>query len=238
MKIGMFDSGIGGITVLKKLLEDNIEREYLYYADTINLPYGEKTKEELIDIGKNIIKFFEEKKVDLIIIACGTCSSLVDEYRKYTDIKIIDVITPTIEFIKDKYKTIGLLATESTINNKIFETKLNENNIIVEPIACPDFVPYIEGLTDTKPDMTKLNKLKDSEAIILGCTHYPLLKEEIFNYTKLPIIEMGIGISNLIKEEKSTNKHITVYVSKSTSDLESRIENLLDKDVDIVNLDM
>ena len=123
MKIGMFDSGIGGITVLNKLLEDNIEREYLYYADTINLPYGEKTKEELIDIGKNIIKFFEEKEVDLIIIACGTCSSLVDEYRKYTDIKIIDVITPTIEFIKDKYKTIGLLATESTINNKIFETK-------------------------------------------------------------------------------------------------------------------
>lgn len=237
MRIGVFDSGIGGITVLKKIVKKYPNVEYLYYADTLNLPYGEKTKEELISIGKNIIEFFESEKVDLIVIACGTCSSLIDEYRKTTSLPIYDVIEPTVEYIKDKYKTIGLLATSSTIENGIFQKKLEDNGLIVEPIACPDFVPYIEKITDIEPDMTKLDQIKKSEAIILGCTHYPLIKDKIKEYINLPIIEMGSCLTSLISPENDVSGHITVYVSKTTPSLEARIEELLGIDVDIINLD-
>lgn len=228
MRIGIFDSGIGGLTVLKQLIKENKKAEYIYYADTKNLPYGEKSTEELITIGSNIIKFFEEKNVDIIIIACGTCSSLIDEYKKITNIKILDVITSTISFIKEKYKNVALLATKATINKGIFQEKLESKGINVKAISCPTFVPYIEGLTTNKPNYIPLITLKEEgvEAIILGCTHYPYLKEEIEQASNLSTIEMGINILDEVECVDQTTE-IKIYVSKYINSIEERITSML-----------
>lgn len=239
MRIGIFDSGIGGLTVLKRILNVYSNTEYLYYADTKNLPYGGKTQEELIEIGKNIISFFENNGVDTIVIACGTCSSLVDEYRKITNIPIFDVITPTVQYVKDKYKSVALLATEATIENGTFQKELENEGIKVKTIACPSFVPYIEGLSKVEPDYSPLLNLREEgiDGIILGCTHYPYLSEIIEDISGLPTIDMGKCITKLIEVDNSNNKSVTVYVSKTTPGLEEIIESIIEFDVDIVNLD-
>ena len=147
--IGVFDSGVGGLSVFSQLVKLLPDENYIYFGDTINLPYGSKTKEELIDISTQIIRFFEEKQVDKIVIACGTCSSISDELRKITRIPIIDIITPTVEYSKDKYKYVSLIATESTIKNGIFQKQLEQAGIKVKTIGCPSFVPFIEKQSKT-----------------------------------------------------------------------------------------
>ena len=101
MKIGMFDSGLGGLTVLKEFVKKYPNNIYIYYGDTKNIPYGDKTKQELIKLIREIITFFEKEKVDMIIIACGTISSMcLNEIRQMTNILIYDVISPTIEYLQ------------------------------------------------------------------------------------------------------------------------------------------
>ena len=107
MRIGMFDSGVGGLTVLKSFIKYHPNNEYFYYGDTLNVPYGDKTKEELIELSKKIIKYLENKKVDIIIIACGTISSNVyDDLTKITNIPIYSIIKETINYA---YTTINTL---------------------------------------------------------------------------------------------------------------------------------
>lgn len=232
MKIGIFDSGIGGLNVLKELMEKYPKIEYIYFGDTINLPYGSKSKEELIEFGIRIIRFFEEQHVDKIVIACGTCSSLVEEYKKYTKIPLIDVITPTIEYVKKNYHKVALLATSATIQNRNFEKKLLQENIQVYPLSCPSFVPYLEGLSETLNIEEELKPLqnKDYEAVILGCTHYPLLKRKIEQNLHVPTIDMGKVLSEKIKLEEWKPK-LTVYMSKVTPLLEKNTNRILEREI-------
>lgn len=237
MKIGIFDSGLGGLCVLKEMIRKYPNVQYIYYGDTFYLPYGSKTKEELIRLGMRIIRFFEEQKVDQIIIACGTCSSLVEEYRKMTTIPIYDVITYTLSYIKENYHEVALLATESTIQNGIFEKRLKENGIISYPMSCPSFVPYLEGMIESENfcvdyDLEKL-KEKKFEVAILGCTHYPLLKKEIENYLKVPTIDMGVCLASTIKIEKSVPFSLTIYMSKITKTIEKNTCDILNLDIKI-----
>lgn len=235
MKVGVFDSGIGGLNVLKELMSNYPNIEYLYYGDTFYLPYGEKSKEELIKLGVRIIRFFEENHVDRIVIACGTCSSLVDEYQKYTRIPIDNVIDPTVEYVKKNYQKVALLATPATIKNGIFERKLKQEGIEVYPLGCPSFVPYLEGLSeilDIKKELSPLQN-KEYEAVILGCTHYPLLKKEIEKSLSVPTVDMGKVLSEKIKLEESTYS-LTVYMSKVTPLLEQNVNQILEKDVSLI----
>ena len=123
MKIGIFDSGIGGLTVLAELIKKYPNNKYYYFGDNINAPYGTKSKEELLKLSNKIINFLNKKDVDLIIVACGTISSNVfDKLPK--DIKIYDVISPTIDYINNSnYETIGLIGTKMTIKSKTFEKR-------------------------------------------------------------------------------------------------------------------
>ena len=111
MKIGLFDSGIGGLNVLKEFINKYPSNHYIYYGDTLNVPYGEKSKEELLNLSSKIIEFFEEKQVSLIIIACGTVSSTcLEELRKKTAIPIFDIISPTINYLKrEKWEYVGII---------------------------------------------------------------------------------------------------------------------------------
>ena len=144
MRVGIFDSGIGGLTVLKTLINKYPKNDYIYYGDTLNLPYGSKSIKDLEELSSNDIEFLISKKVDIIIIACGTISSNCLSYlkNKYR-IPIYDIINPTINYLNNtKYKNIGIIATERTIDSHIFKNNLNKN---VFEIKTPTLVPLIEN---------------------------------------------------------------------------------------------
>ena len=131
MRVGLFDSGIGGLTVLKKLIDKYPNNEYIYFGDTLNMPYGSKNIEELKELASHNVEFLISKNVDIIIIACGTVSSnCLDYLRENYNIPIIDIISPTIEYLSNsKYNNIGIIATEATINSHIFKNRLKDKKI-------------------------------------------------------------------------------------------------------------
>ncbi len=237
MKIGIFDSGIGGINVLKAVMKKYPNQEYIYFGDTIHLPYGDKTKEQLMEFGTNIIRFFEEQQVDMIIIACGTCSGMVEEYQRKTDIPIYDIITPTVAYVKSHYQSVALLATGTTIEKGVFESKLVKNGVQVSPLACPHFVPYLEGLNDQELNMDlELKSLKNKcyEAVILGCTHYPLLQKEIEQCLNVVSVDPGVCLANSISLENGDCSLLTIYMSALTSTLQSNVDRMLGQKTELI----
>lgn len=218
--IGIFDSGLGGLTVLKELKMILPNESFIYFGDTAHLPYGAKSKETIIKYSHQICKFLIKKKVKLIIVACNTASALaIETLEKYINIPIINVIDPCIQHaIKTtKKKSIGIIGTQATINSKAYDIKLNQlnNDLDITTQACPLFVPIIEeGLTNHQ--ITKnicelyLNKQKFSEidVLILGCTHYPLLIETIKKHIskKIIIIDSANIVAIFVKKFLHNNK--------------------------------
>jgi len=225
MRVGVFDSGIGGLTVLKKLMDKYPNNDYIYFGDTINVPYGEKDINTLYNLSSKIVEFFIEKKVDLIVIACGTVSSsCYIKLKSNYNIDIIDIITPTIKYIKDNdFKDIGVIATTRTINSHIFKNSLN---IPVYEEACSEFVDLIE---DNKFDLIDVNKhIKNikSNTIIFGCTHYPLIKDKI----NRNCIDMA---DNIILNENNGNSSIILYFSKINDKVLDNINRIMNKEVKV-----
>ena len=238
MKIGVFDSGIGGLTVLKKLIYKYPNNEYIYFGDTKNIPYGNKSKEELEILSNKIINFLIKKEVDIIVIACGTVSSnLSNVLKEKYDLPIIDIISPTINYINNSiYNKIGILATNSTINSKIFSKKLNKD--VIE-VACIEFVPLIESNRLEKLDRyidIYLNKLKDRELIVLGCTHYPIIREKINNYFngKIKLLDMSDCLPNVFTNNSA--QKISLYFTKIDDVLLNNIKEILNIENYSVNI--
>ncbi len=219
MRIGLCDSGLGGLAVLKELKLKYPNNDYIYIGDNQNLPYGNKSKEELTKLGQNLIDFLNEKKVDLIIIACGTLSSNVLE-KLISKVKIIDIISPTIEHINQKIKKkVTVFATEATINTHIFKNQLIYG---CTEIACPEFVPMIENNCINKNVI--INKIPNKDPIVLGCTHYGIIEKLIPNKT----INMGKLIN--LKENKGTSK-IDIYFTKIDDKLMENVKKIIDGEV-------
>ena len=239
MKIGVFDSGIGGLTVLKEIINRYPKGNYLYYGDTLHLPYGEKITEQLLEYSQQIIDFFLEQQVDKIVIACGTVSSTIyQELKAKYDIEFINVIDATVEAIYErKLDSLAVLATSRTIESHIFSNKLDYTKIL--EVACPKFVPYIEQGLGKKEEMIKeyLEPLKQQNIkhIILGCTHYPLLQEDIQNYFEYPVqcYNMGTFVASTItiKEEEY---RLTLYFSKIDKKLKENIDRILSIDYEMI----
>lgn len=236
MRIGVFDSGLGGIAILKDLIKYKPNNEYIYFGDTINLPYGEKTKEQLKEYADKIIKFLKEKEVDLIIIACGTISSnIYEEIKDKYNIPIYDIINPICNFLEHKCDNVLLLATSMTIKSKVFKDKLELKNIKVYDKECPMFVPIIEGKEE---DINKyideyLNEYrnKNIDLIIPGCTHYPLISKELENYLDVPVLDIGYIIASSL-DIKDSKKGIEIYFSKIDESLKENVKKIIG-DIDI-----
>ena len=143
--IGMFDSGVGGLTVLKEYLKLMPNENYIYYADTKHLPYGEKTREQIISYAEEIVEFFISKNVKAIVIACGTVSSLAYEHlkEKYS-VPIFDIITPTASTISAL--NVGVIATAGSIKSNMWENRIRgmKRQVNVYSQACPRLVPLAE----------------------------------------------------------------------------------------------
>ena len=215
MRVGVFDSGIGGLNVLKEILKQYPCAEYIYYGDTKNLPYGDKSPDELLELSKKILDFFYQKKVDLIIIACGTVSSnCYQTLKEISKIKIIDIISPTISYLK----------------------ALNKNKIAILEIATPEFVPMIEKKQiDLEIIKKYTNLVKDYEVLVLGCTHYPIIKNELKKYLKEKtlIVDMGTCLLEKIQIVSSDNFKIELYFTKIDEILKENIKMILDYDYEL-----
>ncbi|HHW69071.1 MAG TPA: glutamate racemase [Tenericutes bacterium] len=240
MRIGVFDSGIGGLTVLKEIIEKYPNNEYIYYGDTLNLPYGEKTKQELLIISNKIIDFLAKEKVDIIVIACGTISANVYELLKDNkyEIPIYDIITPTINYIiKNNITNVGIIATTMTIRSNVFSKNLDSKNVNNYSVDCPMFVNIIENKlnNDIKEKYVKdyLSYFNDKniQALVLGCTHYPLLISNIKNYLgeNVEYIDMGKAIANILNITNVSKYKLNLYFSKITDNLLINIETIINK---------
>lgn len=222
--IGIFDSGVGGMTVLAEIAKELPNEDLIYLGDTKNFPYGDKSKENIIRIAKKCVKFLISKNVKLVIIACGTATSqALEELRKEFNIPILGIISPTIESIKESTKqnsksTIGVIATEGTIRSNKWEQELKEKiqNVTVINKACPLLAPMAEqGWTENKvaketiKEYMSIFKNRNIDKLILGCTHYPLFKELIQK-------ELGNGIEIINTGEKIA-KHVTDYLDEQNA---------------------
>lgn len=188
--IGIFDSGIGGLNTLKILKTKLPNENFIYLADNINLPYGEKKPEEILRFSKNIIEFFTKKDVKIIVVPCNTSTSIaIDEMRKIFPIKIFDIISPITSKISKNSHHISVIATTGTVKSDIYSKKLKKynNDIKVTQISCPELVSIIEKnlIHEEKTDVILKEYLEpiisdnSIEKLIYGCTHYQYLDSNI-----------------------------------------------------------
>lgn len=195
--IGVFDSGLGGLTVLKAFLEKLPHYNYLYLGDNARLPYGEKSPETIYNYTREAVEWLFAAGCNLIIIACNTASAqalrrLQQEYlpQHYPNRRILGVIRPLVEAVakNKKIKTVGIIGTKATVNSEAYKIELQKINpeLKVEQQATSLLVPLIEEGWAKKPETRMILKKylrplknKKIDALILGCTHYPFLYKTI-----------------------------------------------------------
>ena len=231
--IGIFDSGVGGLTVLaeikKKLPNENI----VYLGDTANFPYGNKIKEDIVNFSRENIKKLIKKGAKVIVIACGTATSQALEVLKIEfDLPIIGIIEPTVNYIKKRdIKKIGVIATEGTIRSGAWERALKNEITDIQVVnkACPMLATIAEeGRAMSKEgkqvikEYMKPFKQNNIDKIILGCTHYPI-------YEKLIKEELGYEVELI-----NTGNTVAEYLGKLLA--REDMENTTQKDKEIVYL--
>lgn len=189
--IGIFDSGVGGLTVAREIMRQIPNERLVYFGDTARVPYGNKSKETITKYSKQIIRFLKTQDVKAIVVACNTASAYaLDEIEKELDIPIIGVVKPGAKVAAEatRNKKVGVIATAGTIQSRIYAEYIEgiDKEIRVIGKACPLFVPLVEeGLLEdpvTDEIATRyLNELKDLDidTLILGCTHYPLIRSTL-----------------------------------------------------------
>lgn len=189
--IGVFDSGVGGLTVVREIMRQIPNEKIIYFGDTARLPYGSKSRETVTRFSRQIVRFLNTFQVKTIVVACNTASAYaLDELEQENDIPMIGVVKPGAKVASEVTRNgrIGVIATEATIGSRLYNqyiTELNKN-VTIYGKACPLFVPLVEeGLwVDPVTDeiarryLTELIDL-DIDTLILGCTHYPLIRSTV-----------------------------------------------------------
>jgi glutamate racemase len=189
MKLGFYDSGLGGLSILKSFLDKyRTQYEYFYYGDSARAPYGDKTPEELISYMKEIFQIMHEKEVDLVISACNTSSALLDQVDLedyfFQVISLTEIVRDYFEnsveaaVLSDFNLPVGLLATQGSINT----ARYKEWGVNVQPIACTKLVPLMEAgdMEAAKIEWQNYLQMLDTnvEYVVVGCTHYSFLIDE------------------------------------------------------------
>lgn len=194
--IGVFDSGVGGLTVAHALTTLLPNEQLIYFGDVAHHPYGEKSQAAIQAYVVKICDMLLKQNVKLIVIACNTASAVAyDLAKEYiaSKAKIIDVINPAIDYIRENFhqKKIGLIATRQTVNSNVYLKKIEALNKKIElsALAAPLLVPMIEEghidneiLCKTLENYLSQPVLQNIDALLLGCTHYPLIKKQIQRY--------------------------------------------------------
>lgn len=235
--IGIFDSGLGGLTVLNKLIKIMPDYDYIYFADSARAPYGGKSRKEIYSHTEEAVKFLFKKNCRLIILACNTASAvalrkLQRGYLKknYPQRRILGVIIPNLETIIDtlncsRKKKIGIIGTKMTIKSRVYEKELKKiiKNLKIYNKYCPELVPLIESdfshtnITETilKKYLKPLQK-KNIDMLVLACTHYPILNKQIKKITnnKIKILDTSNKLALKTKYYLKRHPEIEKKLSK------------------------
>jgi len=211
--IGIFDSGIGGLTVGHQIAKLMPNERIIYFGDTKHLPYGDKSQDAIIHFSKNITNFLLKQNCKMVVIACNTASALAfNAVRALCKDKAIavNVIDPVIDFTcKSAARSVGIIGTKNTILSDVYASKIKAHHPELETksLATPLLVPMIEeGFYQNKISNTILSnylekgELLNIDHLILGCTHYPLIEEEIKQYYK--------GAVEIVNSARIVSKHI------------------------------
>lgn len=255
--IGVFDSGVGGLTVAREIMRHLPNENIVYFGDTARVPYGSKSKDNIIRFSKQIIHFLKTKNVKAIVIACNTASALaLDVVREEFDIPIIGVVEPGARAALEvtKSKKIGVIGTEATIRSAMYEKIIKgfDSEATVIGKACPLFVPLVEEgfakhkVTEEIIDYYLASFMEtDIDSLILGCTHYPLLRSRIREYVgdKItlvnPAYETAMDLRQILKEcdmenTEMNHEHATYsfYVSDAADKFKQFANSILPYDIE------
>lgn len=245
-KIGIIDSGVGGLTTAKEFRELLCQESIIYLGDNINVPYGNRPKEEIYSLTKKMVDFLIDKDVKLIAVACNTISSLLDEYFLDLKIPIVSIIKPTVQHVYDKrLKNIGVIGTEFTIKSRVYEKYLLtlDGNISLVTEGCPYLAAIIDGGKYTDEEIRKevnthmasILKKGKVEDIILGCTHYSIelskFKEVAPNINFInPAYQQTLYIKELMDREKinsnTTKARFEIYTTGKEETYLKMLKNL------------
>ena len=188
-KIGVFDSGVGGLTVLRALVDRIPEADYLYFGDTARLPYGSKSAATVAHYAVGAVRYLQDQGAELLVIACNTATALaLDEIKSAAGVEVIGVIEPGAEAAAaaSRKRTVVVIGTDATISSHAYRRALEARKVAVREKACPLFVPLVEEGWVEHPVTEQVARIYLSEAfsddareadvLVLGCTHYPLIK--------------------------------------------------------------
>ena len=249
MKIALLDSGVGGLTVATELIKIMPEKEYIYYGDTLHLPYGPRPLKEVRDFTMKIINFLvNEKKADIVVIACNTASAVALSLAKKNFIipvyGTIDSASKTASNISEN-KRVGIIGTEGTVNSGAYQDSLLEFDptlsVFAEP--CPRFVDFVEkGVLSGKKVINYAQKclepLKEAniDSLILGCTHFPYLMdviEEVMGQDVNlinPAVELAKAVRDNINKYNNENREINDKKNKIIKRVENNKINFMVSD--------
>lgn len=229
--IGVFDSGVGGLTVLRELINKLPNESFIYYGDTARTPYGMKSQNTILNFSRQIINFLMSQDVKLIVIACNTVSANCYEQLKFEfDIPMIEMVSNGVKACRDvtNNNTIGIIGTEATISSKVYEMKLHEMKVYAK--SCPLLVPLAEeGWTENEIAEQIVNvymksfEVTDIDTLLLACTHYPLFEKLIAKSLPRvrivnPAMETSLAAEKLLGERKREIENEKTNVVLITSD--------------------
>lgn len=238
--IGIFDSGVGGLTVARAIMEKIPGHDIVYFGDTAHTPYGTKSPETVIGYTVKNIEFLLSQGAGVIVIACNTASSVATaQVLKRFAVPIFEVITPAVELALNSSKNFrfGVIGTRATVTSGVYEKKIIERQPAakVYSIACPLLVPLVEEGWLRKPETAMIIKkylqplkTRQIDALILGCTHYPLLKVVIQRKIgrRVHLIDSSISVADDLKrfldnhveidKQLAQNGKLTLFVSDVT----------------------
>ena len=258
LKVGIFDSGIGGFTVLNSLLKTRKDVEVFYLADTKRIPFGNKSFKEIKNIAKEICSFFEDKNLDALLIACNTTNACaLDILENNLRIPCFDLINSVSEIVNKQI--IGVLATQTTVNSSYYKNAISskKGNLKIFQQECPEFVSEIEK---EKLNFKKLDYLSDLylspllnkniQELILGCSHYPLIYDFLRSKvdSSIKIIDPSEALMKKFNEsfaisrnncyQSSSNDNVQFFVTAEKDKFFKKVKIWLEinKEIRLVNL--
>lgn len=240
--IGVFDSGVGGLTAVRRIHEIMPNESIIYFGDTGRVPYGTRSAQTILHYTRQDIKFLRSFDIKAIVVACGTVSSVaLNEVSKENDIPMIGVVEPASIVASEKTKNgrIGVIGTAGTIKSGSYERVLHEKNpdFNIFTKACPLFVPLVENGRVKKGDIVieivvkeYLTELKNQQidTLILGCTHFPLISDVIADFMgeNVQLIDSGAAAADYASRILTKAENKTAYTKYFVSDDPDSFTNL------------
>ncbi len=247
--IGVFDSGVGGLTVVREIFKKLPDYKIIYFGDTARTPYGTKSKETIIKYAREDAKFLLDHGAKIIVVACNTASAVAAEIlRKESGVPVFEVIMPAVKAALSATKKgkIGVIGTRATVTSGVYEAMIKNGNKNIQVISqpCPLLVPLVEEAWLNQPETKKIVrkylqplKNKQIDTLILGCTHYPMLKNIIKSRIgrRVVLVDSAEEVVHELKEFLANNSDVEKSLGKDgshkfyVSDLTAQVPRIAEK---------